>query len=46
MAGCSLFMPQYIFGFIDKTGAFIIEPQFGVAYPFNEGLAPVMMGMG
>lgn len=44
LAGCSMMGPQHSFGFIDKTGTFVIEPQYSMAYPFNEGLAPVMMG--
>jgi len=28
-------------GFIDKTGKIVIEPQFEIAWAFGEGLAPV-----
>ena len=28
-------------GFIDKTGNFVIEPQFYAAGEFSQGLAPV-----
>ena len=27
------------YGFIDKSGKVVIEPQFDEAYPFSEGLA-------
>ena len=30
-----------LWGFIDKTGAFVIKPQFDLAGNFSEGLAPV-----
>lgn len=34
-------------GYIDKTGKFVIEPQFTLAYPFNEsGIAMVSNGEG
>jgi hypothetical protein len=29
-----------LYGFIDKTGAVVIEPQFDEVLPFSEGLAP------
>ena len=32
------------FGYIDKTGAFVIKPQFRDAKPFSEGLAEVATG--
>lgn len=32
------------FGYIDKTGKFIIRKQFDVAQPFSSGLAAVKMG--
>ncbi|HDS29982.1 MAG TPA: WG repeat-containing protein, partial [Firmicutes bacterium] len=28
-------------GFIDKTGQYVINPQFDFAFDFSEGLAPV-----
>jgi hypothetical protein len=31
-------------GYVDKTGAFVIRPAFDFAYPFAEGLARVNMG--
>jgi hypothetical protein len=31
-------------GYIDKTGKVVIEPRFGSAYSFSEGLAVVMTG--
>lgn len=31
-------------GYIDKTGKFVIEPKFDGAYPFSEGLAMVKVG--
>ena len=31
-------------GYIDKTGKFVIEPKFEGAYPFSEGLAMVKVG--
>lgn len=31
-------------GFIDKTGKWVIEPQFEAARAFNKGLAPVRIG--
>lgn len=30
-------------GYIDKTGKFVIEPIFDIAFSFNEGLAPVYL---
>ncbi len=30
-------------GYIDKTGKFIIKPQFNSAFRFSEGLAPVVV---
>ena len=33
-------------GFIDKTGAEIVEPQYGFARPLSEGLAMVRMDVG
>ena len=35
---------EYNFGYIDKTGNFVIEPQFDNALPFNEDMAAVMLG--
>jgi hypothetical protein len=32
------------YGFIDKTGEMVIEPQFDWAFQFSEGLAVVMVG--
>ena len=31
------------YGYIDKTGQMVIEPQFYGAYPFYEGLAAVVL---
>ena len=31
-------------GFIDKTGHFVINPQFGLANSFSDGLAQVRIG--
>jgi hypothetical protein len=31
-------------GFVDETGKLVINPQWDVAYPFNEGLAIVCVG--
>ena len=31
-------------GYIDKTGKVVIDPKFFWAYPFSEGLAPVLLG--
>jgi len=33
--------PKYKYGFIDRTGKFVIEPQFDVAGDFSNGLAAV-----
>jgi hypothetical protein len=35
---------EYKFGYIDKTGEFVINPQFEFAGSFSEGLAPVQLG--
>ncbi len=32
------------YGYIDKTGKIVIEPQFDYALPFKEGLAIVVVG--
>jgi len=31
-------------GFIDKTGTFVIEPRYDYVYPFSEGLSAVCVG--
>ena len=31
-------------GFIDKTGSFVINPQFDFAWSFSDGLAAVRIG--
>ena len=31
-------------GFIDKTGHYVINPQFGLAHSFSDGLAAVRIG--
>jgi len=33
----------FLWGYIDRNGSWIIEPAFVEAYPFSEGLAPVMI---
>ena len=33
-------------GYIDNTGKVAIEPRFGAAFHFSEGLAPVQVGSG
>lgn len=33
--------PGYKYGFIDRTGRFVIEPQFEIAWEFSNGLAVV-----
>lgn len=43
-SGCSMGMPTYNFGYIDREGNFVIEPKFGNALPFREGLAAVLYG--
>ncbi|NLB42198.1 MAG: WG repeat-containing protein, partial [Clostridiales bacterium] len=35
---------SYKYGFIDKDGSFLIEPQFDGTHGFSEGLAPVLTG--
>ena len=42
-SGCGLFT-EYKYGYIDKTGHFVIEPQFNNALPFSEDMAAVMIG--
>ncbi len=32
------------YGYIDKTGHFVINPQFDFAWIFSEGLAAVLIG--
>lgn len=32
------------YGYVDKTGQYVINPQFDAAFPFNEGLAMVNIG--
>jgi len=34
-------LKDFQFGYIDKSGKTIIEPQFCLARPFNEGIAVV-----
>jgi hypothetical protein len=34
-----------VFGYVDKTGAWVIEPRFGYAESFSEGLAVVGVGI-
>jgi len=41
--GLAMVMVNGQFGFIDKTGQVVIEPQFNFAYSFSEGLAAVEM---
>jgi hypothetical protein len=36
-------MSEGLWGFIDSTGEFVIEPQYVAAGPFSEGLAPVQL---
>ena len=43
-SGCSMMGTQYNYGFIDKTGSFVITAQYGGAQSFSEGLAGVMVG--
>ena len=31
-------------GFIDKTGKYVINPQFDIAFDFSEGLAGIWIG--
>lgn len=33
--------PKYKYGFIDRTGKFVIEPQFDIAGDFSQGLASI-----
>lgn len=35
---------KWKYGFIDKTGRFVIEPEYDLAWPFSEGLASVLIG--
>lgn len=42
-AACDLSSDSDDYGYIDKTGKFIIKPQFGDANDFKEGLAGVMV---
>jgi len=34
------------YGFIDKSGRYVIEPQFDIAFWYENGLAPVGIGRG
>jgi len=36
--------PSGLFGYIDKTGKFVIQPKFIAAHSFSQGLAAVRMG--
>jgi hypothetical protein len=40
LSGCSIHQSGK-YGYIDKTGKFVIQPQFGAVREFSEGLAPV-----
>ncbi|MCE5324185.1 WG repeat-containing protein [bacterium] len=40
----SIIMQEGKCGYIDKTGKIVIEPRFGYAQPFSDGLAAVMTG--
>jgi hypothetical protein len=33
-------------GYIDNTGKVAIDPRFGAAFNFSDGLAPVQVGLG
>lgn len=35
---------SYKYGYIDKKGAFVVQPQFDQITVFSEGLAPVRVG--
>ncbi|MDP2983904.1 MAG: WG repeat-containing protein [Candidatus Latescibacter sp.] len=39
--GRGLFEKDHVFGYVDREGAVVIEPQFIRAHPFSEGLACV-----
>ena len=38
MSGCTFLGTNYKFGYIDKEGNFVIEPQYGSALNFSEDL--------
>lgn len=43
-AGCTPSEINQCCGYINKTGAWVIKPQFTDCYPFSEGFAPVQEG--